>query len=289
MTERAPSPRNGRYFAMIPHWLAPLELSGREFRVLTVIASRCGKPSSERSPDGIIETRIARIGTHRIADETNIARRHVQTIIRRLMARGILDLLRGGGRGHVTEYRVIFKREADAINCAENGALSEAENSTESGPETAPSTGLNCTEYGAPTESVQKERTPPSGESRAREGEDLSVDGVDAKQGVLLLPINGGGQRMAPLRRYNPPEALVDMAAQLGINARADSVLGEFIDYYLERGVLPEDIDAAFRRWVRRQARFAERDAAQSQSKSPERRSTLEDALNALSREHANG
>jgi hypothetical protein len=94
---------------------------------------------------------------------------------------------------------------------------------------------------------------------------------------------------MAPLRRYNPPEALVDMAAQLGINARADSVLGEFIDYYLERGVLPEDIDAAFRRWVRRQARFAERDAAQSQSKSPERRGILEDALNALSREHANG
>jgi hypothetical protein len=288
MTERAPPPRNGPYFGIIPHWLARLELSGREFRVLTVIASRCGKPSSEPSPDGV-ETRIARIGTHRIADETNIARRHVQAIIRRLMARGILDLLRGGGRGHVTEYRVIFKRGADAINCAENGALSEAESSTESGPENAPSTGLNCTEYGVPTESVQKERTPPSGESRAREGEDFSIDRVDEKQGVLLLPINGGGQRMAPLRRYNPPEALVDMAAQLGINARADSVLGEFIDYYLERGVLPEDIDAAFRRWVRRQARFAERDAAQSQSKSPERRSTLEDALNALSREHANG
>jgi hypothetical protein len=147
MTERAPSPRNGRYFAPIPHWLAPLELSGREFRVLTVIASRCGKPSSEPSPDGVIETRIARIGTHRIADETNIARRHVQTIIRQLVARGILDLLRGGGRGHVSEYRVIFKRGADAINCAENGALSEGENSPESGPETAPSTGLNCTEY----------------------------------------------------------------------------------------------------------------------------------------------
>ena len=49
----------------------------------------------------------------------------------------------------MTEYRVIFKREADAINCAESGALSEGENSPESGPETAPSTGLNCTEYGA--------------------------------------------------------------------------------------------------------------------------------------------
>ena len=242
MTERAPPPGNGPYFGIIPHWLARLELSGREFRILIVIASRCGKPSSEPSPDGVIETRIARIGTHRIADETNIARRHVQTIIRQLVARGILDLLRGGGRGRVSEYRVIFKRGADAINCAENGALSEAEHSTESGPETAPSTGLNCTEYGAPTESVQKERTPPSGESRAREGEDFSVDGVDAKQGVLLLPINGGGQRMAPLRRYNPPDALADFAAQLGINARADSVLGEFIDYYLERGVLPEDI-----------------------------------------------
>jgi hypothetical protein len=45
------------------------------------------------------------------------------------VARGILDRLRGGGRGHLTEYRVIFKRGADAINCAENGALSEGENS----------------------------------------------------------------------------------------------------------------------------------------------------------------
>lgn len=292
--DRPPAPGrvarpNGPHFAPIPHWLARLELSGREFRVLTVIASRCGKPSSERSPDGVIETRIARIGTHRIADETNIARRHVQTIIRRLMARGILGLLRGGGRGHVTEYRVIFKREGDVVNCAENGAFSEAENSPESGPETAPFTGLNCTEYGAPTESVQKERTPPSGESRAREGEDFSLDGVDSKQGVLLLPIKGGGQRMAPLRRYNPPDALVDFAAQLGVNARADSVLGEFIDYYLQQAVLPKDIDAAFRRWVRRQARFAERDAAWSQSKSPKPRSTFEDALNALSREYANG
>ena len=63
-------------------------------------------------------------------------------------------------------------------------------------------------------------------------------------------------------------------------------VAGEALSH---AGVLPKDIDAAFRRWVRRQARFAERDAAQFQSKSPERRSTLEDALNALSREHANG
>ena len=47
------------------------------------------------------------------------------------MARGILGLLRGGGRGHVTEYRIIFKREGDAVNCAENGAFSEAENSPE--------------------------------------------------------------------------------------------------------------------------------------------------------------
>ena len=75
MTERAPSPRNGPHFGMIPHWLARLELSGREFRVLTVIASRWGKPSSGPSLDGVVETRIVRIGTHRIANETNIARR----------------------------------------------------------------------------------------------------------------------------------------------------------------------------------------------------------------------
>jgi hypothetical protein len=89
----------------------------------------------------------------------------------------------------------------------------------------------------------------------------------DEKQGVLLLPINGGGDRMAPLKRYNPSAELVDWAAELGVNALADGVLGEFIDYRLEHDKLPADIEAAYRRWVRREQRFAERDAERFQSR----------------------
>jgi DNA-binding MarR family transcriptional regulator len=83
----------GPHFGMIPRWLAPLDLTGREFRVLLVIASHAGKASREPRPDGGIETRIARIGTERIADEANLDRRNVQRAIRQLEAKGILERL----------------------------------------------------------------------------------------------------------------------------------------------------------------------------------------------------
>jgi len=274
----------GPHFGMIPRWLAPLDLTGREYRVLLVIASHARKASREPRPDGVIETTIARIGIERIADEANLDRRNVQRAIRQLEAKGILERRHGGGRGRSSEYEVIFKRAADAINSVDDDAVSDADddtgNSVVFGQETASFSDVNSVTDDAPTESKQKERTdPPSGESRAREGDrGFFDDGVDdEKQGVLLLPINGGGDRMAPLKRYNPSAELVDWAAELGVNALADGVLGEFIDYHLDHDKLPADIEAAYRRWVRREQRFAERDAERFQSR-PRQRSNAAEA-----------
>jgi hypothetical protein len=186
-----------------------------------------------------------------------------------LEVKGVLRRLLGGGRARSSEYQIIFKRAADATNSVNDAAVSNADDAGNSindaavfGRETASFSDLNSVTNAAPTESEQRERTPPLGESRAREGEDFSNDWLDEKQGVLLLPINGGGDRMEPLRRYNPSAELVAWARELyGISALDERVLGEFIDWHIEHDNLPrniEAIEAAYRRWIRREARFVQ-------------------------------
>ena len=79
---------------------------------------------------------------------------------------------------------------------------------------------------------------------------------------MLLLPFNRRSDLRALLKNYNPSAALVDLAReQHGINALDDRVLGEFIDWHIEHNKLPSDIEAieaAYRRWIRREWRFAE-------------------------------
>ena len=323
-----PRSMTGPHFGMIPRWLAPLDLTGREFRVLLVIASHAGKASREPRPDGVIETRIARLGTERIADEANLDRRNVQRAIRQLEAKGILERLHGGGRGRSSEYQVIFKRAADATNSVDVDAVSDADdtgnsvvlgqetasfsdlnsvtddavsdagdtgnsvvlgqetasfsdlnsvtddavsdagdtgNSVVLGQETASFSDLNSVTDDAPAESKQKERTdPPSGESHAHareEGGSSQNVSVDERHPSLLLPINGGGERLTAFRRYNPSAATIEFAEALGVNALADAVLGKFIDHYLGTIGRPPngDFDAAFRNWIRKEPTFAAR------------------------------
>jgi len=286
----------GPHFGMIPRWLAPLDLTGREYRVLLVIASHARKASREPRPDGVIETTIARIGIERIADEANLDRRNVQRAIRQLEAKGILERRHGGGRGRSNEYQVIFKRAADAINSVDDDAVSDADddtgNSVVFGQETASFSDVNSVTDDAPTESKQKERTdPPSGESRARGEEDFSNDWVNEKQGVLLTPINGGGDRMAPLRRYNPSAELLDWASEsYSINALDERVLGEFIDWHIEHDNLPGNIgaiEAAYRRWIRREARFAGQSRHRPQQHSNAAEAEAEAAVEAVRRMRA--
>jgi DNA-binding MarR family transcriptional regulator len=285
----------GPHFGMIPRWLAPLDLTGRELRVLLVIACHAGKASREPRPHGVIETRIAQIGSERIADEANLDRRNVQRVIRQLEAKGILEGLHGGGRGRTSEYRIIFKQAAYATNSVDDDAVCGAEdagNSVVFSQETASFSDQNSVTCDAHTESEQKERTdPPSGESRARGEEDFSNDWVNEKQGVLLTPINGGGDRMAPLRRYNPSAELLDWASEsYSINALDERVLGEFIDWHIEHDNLPGNIgaiEAAYRRWIRREARFAGQSRHRPQQHSNAAEAEAEAAVEAVRRMRA--
>jgi hypothetical protein len=133
-----------RFWGPVPLWVAGLHLVGREARVLIAITSFAGKQSNiERGPDGIIIlTRAARVALGTIADHTNLARRHVQTAIRGLEAKGIVRPLRRAG--YATEYQIIFKRGADGTNGTDGGTGYGApsdENGTDGG-----------TGYGAPSD-----------------------------------------------------------------------------------------------------------------------------------------
>jgi DNA-binding Lrp family transcriptional regulator len=286
----------GPYFGIIPRWVAPLDMHGADHRVLLVIACHARKG-----------TRIAQISIEQIAGEVKLDRRNVQRAIRRLDARGVLKKLRGGGRlrgsqrGHASEYEIIFTPRADAKKSVGDTAASDADNTGNSvdgaaisSEETAAFSDLNSVACAAPTESEQKEdKTPPSGEShrRAREkGEDLSNDEVDEKPGVLC---KGGGDRIAPVRRYNPSAALVDWAReQYGINALDDAVLGGFIDWHVEHDVLPgngsfQAIEAGYRRWIRREPLFAKQARHRPQHHSNPGEAESEAAVDALRRMRA--
>jgi hypothetical protein len=291
----SPKPMTGPHFGMIPRRVAKLRLPGRVHAVLDVIACHANPKKGNR----------AYLRRDTIANEAGIDCSKVSFCTRWLEKNGLVEISGRGGRGLANTYRIIPDAEAvtpaAATTAAENGAddgtvsnQNGAENGAVSGKNGA-DFGQNGAKNGTTTESEQKERTaPPSGESRAREGDRVFFDdGVDdEKQGVLLPPINGGGDRMAPLKRYNPSAELVDWAAELGVNALADGVLGEFIDYHLDHDKLPADIEAAYRRWVRREQRFAERDAERFQSR-PRQRSNAAEAEaafdDALRQSRANG
>src|SRR5271170_4576508 len=355
-----------RFWGAVPLWVAGLHLVGREARVLIAITSFAGKQSNiERGPDGIIIlTRAARVALETIADHTNLARRHVQTAIRGLEAKGILRPLRRAG--YVTEYQIIFKRGADGTNGIDGGTGYGApsdengtdgstgygapsdengtdgstgygapsdengtdgstgygapsdengtdgstgygapsdENGTDGstgygapsdkngidggtifGPDGAPFSGLGGTEYGALTESADSRTEPLSSreESGAHAGGGFSQNPVEEKQSVPL-PSNCARGRLEALKTFNPSGPLIDWAAELGINARADNVLGKFIDHHCAHGRVPADLEAAFRNWIRNEMRFAgghDPGGSRVRAKRSDRSSLVESALN---------
>lgn len=254
----AQPPHNGPRFGIIPRWVARLDLTGAEHRVLLDIACHARKETRITPPRSI----------EQISDELNLDRRTVQRAVRHLEAECVLRLRNGGGRGRASAYQIIFEPPAAAANSGNDTAVSDVDDTKNSGndaaffEETAANSSLNSGQFAAPTELEQKE-LPLAGESHARERGDFSQnDEVERRQGVLLLPIDGGGERMAPLKCFEPSAELVDWASALyAVNARDDGLLGKFRDWHLEHNKLPADLEAAYRNWIRNEAtRFAERD-----------------------------
>ena len=149
------------------------------------------------------------------------------------------------------------------------------------------------------TESINRDSPLGGSDARARRGkfffEEEAGKGTspngpdqDRRQQRMLLPFNGNGSgdRMAPLRTYNPSATVVDFAATLRVNALAEHVLGDFIDYYTQHpDKMPdcstEAIEAAYRRWIRRQPRFATQSSSRAQ-----RRGEVSDAENAAAADY---
>jgi hypothetical protein len=285
--------RNGPYFGMIPRRTASLRLPRRVHAVLDIIAchARGG---------------WARLSLDTIANEVGIDRSKVCLCIRSLEKKGVVEVVRRGGRGLANAYRVIPDAEAvppaaqatAAENSAVFGTETTARNSADCGnvsDENSAALGTvsnakQCRFRHPNRDSTEEEKTPPSGESRARE-EDFSNDWVNEKQGVLLPPINGGGDRMAPLRRYNPSAELLDWAREFyGVNALDERVLGEFIDWHIEHNNLPGNIgaiEAAYRRWIRREARFAGQSRHRRQQHSNAAEAEVEGVVEAVRRMRA--
>jgi hypothetical protein len=130
-----------------------------------------------------------------------------------------------------------------------------------------------------------EKRTPSSEGVRAREGEVFSNE-VDRRQGTLLLPTTGGGDRkarLAVIKSYNPSPALIERAAELGVNARAEDVFGKWQRHRIATNRLPLDFDAAeadFENWIRDEAaRFGLPEPAAIHRRS-HRTSLVQSALN---------
>ena len=175
----------GPYFAKIPRRIARLHLPGRVLWVLIAIASYATNKEG-----------IARVSLDKIATETEIERTKVRACVRRLEDEGVLETVRGGGRGNATIFRIISDAEASppAATSADetasapgngaNGAASDrvtGSNSDENGADFSPRTGpfsvANGAADGPPTE--RTERTEPplrGGRARTREGAVLIPD-----------------------------------------------------------------------------------------------------------------
>jgi len=297
-TGPAAQSRNRPHFGMIPARIAMLRLPGRVHAVLLVIAYH--------AKGGW--TLPLKLDT--IANEVGIDRSKVCLCIRTLEKKGVLEVVRGGGRGLANTYRVIPDAEAAAprktAQPTANGVAPKApktlriEVRTETVPLSVPFPiqtrtvpfseafgSQNSAVFGTPTERKKKKRTPPAEEARAR-GEDSSNDRIDEKQNELLLPIKSGRERrLRALKGYNPSSATIQFADELRVNARDPYVLGKFIDWHIAHNNLPDNIeaiDAAYRNWIRDEARFA---AGHDTGGSPKRSSRSRMVDSALNRARA--
>jgi hypothetical protein len=256
----------GPRFGIIPRRVARLRLPRRALNVLIAIASRADRdritPPLKRED---------------IANEVGIDRSKVSLCVRLLEEKGVLELVvEGGGRGRANVYRIIPDEGASA---APNGAVSGSEtgngNGAVSGSKTVPFPAPNGAVSGSPTESTDITEPPLRG-GRARGGVSGSRSGSVGRQPALLLPLNG----RRSLDDYQPGPEFVAWARENtpAVNPLDPFIIGQFKDWYLSRGPELKDPDAAYRKWLRDEPKFARQRSRQRGSEGGNQRGSLLDA-----------
>lgn len=274
---------SGPRFGIIPRRVAGLRLPGREHAVLDVIAIHTDKNSGLAWPS--LET---------IARETGLHKRKVPGRIRRLVDKGVLEIVRHGGhgfggRGRANLYRIILDEEAArrtsqpaaetdnaaaaiVVNRALPGPEAAAENGALFDFETVPFSTVNGALQGTPTEIEQNlEQNLPFGEGRARAREvEVFRSESGGRQTELLLPLNGTKAPSAaggdPFEAFRAPSEIVAMAKGLGIDD-LDNVVEDWKDWHRkDNKPFPPNPVASLRRWVRNQPKFARGSPRQSGS-----------------------
>jgi DNA-binding MarR family transcriptional regulator len=258
---------SGPGFGIIPRRVARLALSRRVHAVLDVILCHASR-----------EGRRAYLSNDTIAREVGIDRSKVPLCVRVLEAKGVLEVVRGGGRGRANHYRIIPDEEAlressqpapqaDATTTEDkNGAVfgteTTVENGAVSGSKTVPFSAQNGAVFGTPTERTESGTESPLRGGRAHTREGGSRSGSLKYQPALLLPLNGskkmGGRRTnGSLEDYRPGPEIVAWAPENapGVDPLNKAILNRFRDYYLGRGIKISDPEAAYRNWLTEESR----------------------------------
>ena len=261
---------SGPHFGKIPRRVSTLRLARRDHAVLDVIACHADREGR------------AWLCRETIAREAGIDRSKVSLCVGRLEDRGVLDVVRGGGRGRANRYRIISDEEAlrrratqaaaqtdaaaaeAAVNGAASGTPTATGNGAVFGSETVPFLAVNGAVSGTPTEIERNlEQNLPFGEGRARTSEEevLRSRSGGGRQTALLLPLNGTKAPSAagtdPFEVFRAPPEIVAIAQDLGIDD-VDSVVEDWKDWHRkDNKPYPANPDASLRRWVRNQPRFA--------------------------------
>jgi hypothetical protein len=106
------------------------------------------------------------------------------------------------------------------------------------------------------------EHSSPSGRrARAREAGISQSPSRTGRQPALLLPINGAvdavgeGGASGAIESYQPDADVVAWAAEHapGVDALDPNIVGSFRDYHASRGTRLQDVNAAYRNWLRRE------------------------------------
>jgi hypothetical protein len=213
----------------------------------------------DRSGDLQAWPTLATLARHVDLSQAQVKRHRAQ-----LCQRGVIVVVRAGGRGRATLFRF------DARWLAQADKTWKADTST---PDIgapmrrhAPAADVGASMHGyrrtnAPIIGACMRPHPseyPTENPTERVRPRVRADSTDLEGKVVPLRPPAG---RPPITTYVPPPAVIAWAAEhaAGIDALADDVLGKFRDWHRAKGRHPRDLDGAFRNWLRQEVTFRER------------------------------